>query len=99
MWFHHTAFCDDILVSVFCKPVSSIPTCSLFLCSEEHPYIAFFFFKFLSLYYIVYNPDINECDDNNGGCSQICTNTEGSYECSCTNGYVLNSDRHNCSGI
>ena len=45
--------------------------------------------------------DIVECDDHkdNIGCSQICTNTEGSYECSCRNGYVLDSDGHNCSGI
>ena len=44
------------------------------------------------------NSDIVECDENNGGCSQICTNTEGSFECSCRNGYVLESDGHNCSG-
>ena len=45
------------------------------------------------------NSDIAECNDNNGGCSQICTNNEGSFECSCRNGYVLDSDGHNCSGI
>ena len=47
---------------------------------------------------INYQPDIVECDDNNGNCSQICTNTDRSYECSCRNGYVLDSDGHNCSG-
>ena len=47
---------------------------------------------------ISYNPDIIECDDNNGGCSQLCNNSEGSYECYCRNGYVLDSDGHNCSG-
>ena len=46
----------------------------------------------------VYNPDINECDENNGGCSQICNNIEGSYECSCRNGYELDIDGQNCSG-
>ena len=34
--------------------------------------------------------DINECNTNNGGCIQICTNTIGSFECSCPVGYSLN---------
>ena len=42
--------------------------------------------------------DTNECDDDNGGCSQNCTNTEGSFECFCRNGYILDSDGKNCSG-
>ena len=44
------------------------------------------------------NSDIVECDENNGGCSQICTNTEGSFECSCREGYVLDNDGQNCLG-
>ena len=43
--------------------------------------------------------DINECTMNNGGCAQLCTNTPGSYQCNCNNGYTLNLDRHNCSGM
>lgn len=27
--------------------------------------------------------DINECDNNNGGCSDKCTDNSGSYSCSC----------------
>ena len=47
--------------------------------------------------------DINECEaDNhgtsNGNCSQICVNTEGSFECSCRVGYVLGSDGTSCLG-
>ena len=49
-------------------------------------------------YYNMFNSDIAECDEDNGGCEQICTNTEGSYECSCRNGYVLDGNGHNCSG-
>ena len=33
--------------------------------------------------------DIDECIANNGGCEQICTNTIGSFTCSCTDGYKL----------
>ena len=32
--------------------------------------------------------DINECQDGNiGGCTDQCTNTRGSYQCSCRRGY------------
>ena len=42
--------------------------------------------------------DINECADDKDGCSQICTNSEGSYECSCSDGYILDADGKNCLG-
>ena len=44
-------------------------------------------------------PDINECDTNNGGCAQTCTNNVGSYQCSCRTGYLLNSNGHTCDGM
>ena len=36
--------------------------------------------------------DVNECDKDNGNCSQMCTNTDGSFNCSCNSGYLLDSD-------
>lgn len=36
---------------------------------------------------------------DNGGCNQTCTNTTGSYKCSCGDGFTLNSDNHGCDGI
>ena len=45
-----------------------------------------------------YITDINECASYNGGCSQTCSNTPGSYSCSCNSGCVLNIDGHNCTG-
>ena len=43
--------------------------------------------------------DVNECDVDNGGCSQICTNTNGSFTCECNNGYLLHSDGTNCTDV
>ncbi|XP_017066756.1 uncharacterized protein LOC108104917 isoform X2 [Drosophila eugracilis] len=43
--------------------------------------------------------DIDECLKNNGGCSNRCLNTEGSYECSCPPGYKLESDQKTCQDI
>ena len=42
--------------------------------------------------------DINECSIDNGYCSSLCTNTVGSYICSCESGYILEEDGHNCTG-
>ena len=42
--------------------------------------------------------DINECLINNGGCQHHCHDSDGSYTCSCSNGYQLNSDGHTCDG-
>eukprot|EP00731_Ephydatia_muelleri_P017659 Em0010g757a len=43
--------------------------------------------------------DINECAVNNGSCSQVCTNTAGSYTCSCYSGSYLSSDGKTCNYI
>ncbi|CAI8005292.1 Furin-like protease 2, partial [Geodia barretti] len=40
---------------------------------------------------------VDECEMDNGGCEQICTDTFLSFGCSCTYGYVLNSDGVSCS--
>lgn len=42
--------------------------------------------------------EIDECAENNGNCSQICTNTIGSYSCSCNLGYRINIDGYECDG-
>lgn len=40
--------------------------------------------------------DEDECAVNNGGCQHVCTNTIGSYQCSCTNGFLLHENKHDC---
>ena len=40
--------------------------------------------------------DVNECSTGNGGCSHACTNTIGSYYCSCDPGYRLGDNRLRC---
>lgn len=47
------------------------------------------------------NVDVNECKDPlnaNGGCSQICNNTPGSYHCSCRSGFAMLSNKKDCKG-
>ena len=43
--------------------------------------------------------DIDECQQGISGCSQVCTNTIGSYKCSCNAGYQLTNDSHTCIGL
>ncbi len=51
------------------------------------------------MFQLDYHVDIDECSFDNGGCNQTCTNTTGSYKCSCDEGFKLNPDDHGCDGI
>ena len=42
--------------------------------------------------------DIDECLENLHSCQHICTNTNGSFLCSCYEGYALDADGENCTG-
>ena len=43
--------------------------------------------------------DVNECATDNGGCSQTCTNNNGSYTCSCPAGYTTPDNGVTCDGM
>jgi hypothetical protein len=42
--------------------------------------------------------DVDECTTAKENCDQICTNTDGSFTCSCEDGFRLSIDRHSCVG-
>ena len=48
--------------------------------------------------YVFMHTDVDECATNNGGCAQTCTNTVGSFVCSCQSGYTLASNGLTCDG-
>ncbi len=69
-------------------------SCFLPLCDSV---FALFIFSDLSLNG---HADVNECNSNNGGCAQTCTNTVGSFTCSCGSGYTLStSNGRTCNGM
>ena len=41
---------------------------------------------------------MNECSEKTAGCAQVCTNTIGSFNCSCRTGFYLGSDLKSCNG-
>ncbi|XP_074155700.1 growth arrest-specific protein 6 isoform X1 [Sminthopsis crassicaudata] len=43
--------------------------------------------------------DINECNHQNGGCSQICYNEDGGFSCGCHSGYNLLPNNRTCEDI
>ena len=49
--------------------------------------------------YLFQISDINECTLNTDGCSQGCTNTQGSYYCGCNSGYTLATNGRTCQGV
>ena len=42
--------------------------------------------------------DIDECIEGTDTCDQVCSNTLGSYNCSCLQGYLLLDDGISCEG-
>ena len=42
--------------------------------------------------------DVNECDEGIDDCAQLCTDTVGSYTCSCSSGHYLTDDSRGCEG-
>ena len=46
--------------------------------------------------YVCYFTDVNECLFGNGGCDHICTNSQGSFNCSCNPSYTLGADNQTC---
>ena len=45
--------------------------------------------------------DVNECAWNfgKGDCDHLCSNTDGSFKCSCRTGYVLQEDGLKCTDL
>ena len=52
--------------------------------------------SYVTLY--TFHSDIDECEEGTDGCDHNCTNTDGSYYCTCMDGYELESDNHTCTG-
>lgn len=42
--------------------------------------------------------DINECQTNNGGCPENCTDLQGSFRCECDAGSYYNISTNTCHG-
>ena len=65
-----------------------------------HNIFSHFLYYFLKLFtiFLCLHTDINECEDDNGGCSHQCINSKGSYECACWPGHNLLEDKKMCSG-
>ena len=51
------------------------------------------------MFSIFLSADTDECSTNNGGCDTKadCTNTQGSFTCTCQTGY--GGDGKNCTGM
>ena len=48
---------------------------------------------------LIFSIDVDECSEGSHNCDQICTNTDGSFTCSCEPGFKLSTDRKSCIGM
>ena len=69
-------------------------------CNEETENIGTTAIIFFSICNFLQNAhtDLDECALGISGCNQICTNTNGSYVCSCYLGYQIALDNRTCTG-
>ena len=52
----------------------------------------------MTLIHILTYIDMDECSEEVTLCEHTCTNTVGSYSCTCKEGYHLHTDGHSCIG-
>ena len=50
-------------------------------------------------YGLLFSSDVDECKRNETICGHYCSNTNGSYVCSCMDGYTLSDNGHTCEGV
>ena len=58
-------------------------------------------YVFAATVYTMYSllSDLNECEVDNGRCEQVCDDLIPGYECRCSDGYRLEENGLNCTGI
>lgn len=70
----------------------------IYFVSIRHSTYRYHFKSLLQLRnYELFISDINECEANIAGCSQICENADGGYSCGCYFGFTLGDDRSHCN--
>ena len=48
---------------------------------------------------LTFFPDIDECVEVPGACSQMCINTIGNFTCKCNHGYHKTNDQRHCKKL
>lgn len=87
----------SILVPIHKEAIFVTVAMDIFLMLSPKTALVWIKFGIHLLYDKVYL-DIDECNYANGGCEQLCTNTNGSFFCSCKTGFTLTRDVF-CSGV
>lgn len=86
------AFCSfELCVRHFAEKKETFPQSACILIQMKNVSTSVLIMDHLILVLV----DFNECGVY-GTCSQTCTNSEGSYTCSCVEGYLLQPDNRSC---
>ena len=106
--YHHHMFKEESPKHV--KPTSPLMYVELLHTPGFRAYVLYISIRSYSMYlsnnyniYLVFlcstfSAEIDECEVMTDNCHQNCTNTEGSFTCSCSSGFILLSDERSCAG-
>ena len=90
-------------VQILQSPLNAAVTVDTILDQIDHPVLvgphnSFHRSTLYELTYVSVMLDINECTRGTDNCAHRCTNTLGSFRCSCNAGYRLASNGVSCNG-
>lgn len=91
-----TTVCNDVLILLVHMHVSA--TLAIGSPQMSVPAMVIVVMSVSKFYVVLFVIDIDECAEGISGCSHRCSNTVGSYYCSCPIGYRLTSDNLTCNG-
>jgi len=92
--------CVELKYAIGITDISGFTEFVFLFCNRFDSHLSEAVFNRISLQWLMCDglTDVDECEVRNGGCQQLCSNSAGSYACTCETGFVLGPDSKSCNG-